>query len=207
MTALYLRRFRSVIGFHGCDRDVATRVICDGQALLPSNNNYDWLGPGVYFWENNEQRAREFAAEQALRRRQDLVPDVIGAVIDLGLCLDLTDQVCIDEMRTGFEKLRDSLRSNGVDLPDNEGLTAAGDKWKRRLDCAVINMVHELRRRSHQYPYESVRSPFIEGQALYAGTTFTAKTHIQIAIRNPNCIKGTFWPRMEEKWPSRARHK
>ena len=38
-------------------------------------------------------------------------------------------------------------------------------------------------------------------KCLYDGAGFLDKTHIQICIRNPNCIKGYFIPRKETDWP------
>ena len=40
-----------IYGFHDCDRDVADRVLAGPEGLLPSENEYDWLGHGIYFWE------------------------------------------------------------------------------------------------------------------------------------------------------------
>ena len=51
--SLYSRRANLVIGFHGCDRSVVEKVI--------NTNDYDWLGSGIYFWENNEERAWQWA--------------------------------------------------------------------------------------------------------------------------------------------------
>jgi hypothetical protein len=110
-------------------------------------------------------------------------------------------------MRAGYDRLKHNMKLAGLDLPVNEGKTPAGDRWNRKLDCAVINMVHEMRRKEEHAPYDSVRSPFYEGGELFEGTEFTKKAHIQIAIRNPNCIKGTFWPRSEVSWPPRSRRK
>ena len=45
------------------------------------------------------------------------------------------------------------------------------------------------------YPIDSIRAAFIEGEEIYPGAGFNEKTHIQICIRNPNCIKGFFLPR------------
>jgi hypothetical protein len=36
---------------------------------------------------------------------------------------------------------------------------------------------------------------FIEGQQLYDGAKFYSQNHIQLAIINPDCIKGIFLPR------------
>ena len=73
-----------VLGYHGCDTDVGEQLLA-GEAFQPSDNDYDWLGPGIYVWEANPRRGLEFATE-AMRRRGSGIsqPFVIGAVIDLG---------------------------------------------------------------------------------------------------------------------------
>ncbi len=47
-------------------------MILGGGSLRPSENDYDWLGHGVYFWENNEQRALQFAEEAARRKTSSI---------------------------------------------------------------------------------------------------------------------------------------
>ena len=59
--SLYSRRSNLVIGFHGCDQSVVEKVIAGKTELLASTNDYDWLGSGIYFWENNEERAWQWA--------------------------------------------------------------------------------------------------------------------------------------------------
>ena len=54
---LYANRPNLTIGFHGCDQSVVDKVIAGNENLLASTNDYDWLGSGIYFWENNEERA------------------------------------------------------------------------------------------------------------------------------------------------------
>lgn len=77
-----------VLGYHGCDKVIADRVVAGEIDLIQSNRDYDWLGPGIYFWESDPVRAKEFADWKA--SRGDFVsPVVIGAVIDLRNCLDL----------------------------------------------------------------------------------------------------------------------
>ena len=43
--------------------------------------------------------------------------------------------------------------------------------------------------------FDSVRAAFSEGKPLYDGARFMSQNHIQLAILNPNCIKGIFLPR------------
>ncbi|MFM9961639.1 MAG: hypothetical protein ACKV2Q_10475 [Planctomycetaceae bacterium] len=62
----------------------------------PSENAYDWLGEGIYFWEHSPERARRWAGEDGI---------VIGAVIQLGNCLDLTDLRYTQLLRQSFTAL------------------------------------------------------------------------------------------------------
>ena len=58
---MYQKLPNLVIGFHGCDRSVFERVVFRGEPFVKSQNEYDWLGHGIYFWENDEKRAYEWA--------------------------------------------------------------------------------------------------------------------------------------------------
>jgi hypothetical protein len=58
---MYSKRTGLVLGFHGCDQSVRDKVVASKSGKLrPSSNNYDWLGNGIYFWENNCKRALDF---------------------------------------------------------------------------------------------------------------------------------------------------
>ena len=54
---LYYSLPNLVIGFHGCSKSTFDSVIYEHDDLLVSKNSYDWLGHGIYFWENNYERA------------------------------------------------------------------------------------------------------------------------------------------------------
>ena len=81
-----------VLGYHGCDREIGERLLQNEQ-FRPSENTYDWLGSGIYFWEANPDRALDWARERTERRKllEDIQaePFVVGAVLNLGFCLDL----------------------------------------------------------------------------------------------------------------------
>src|ERR1700722_2072892 len=69
-----------VLGFHGCDLKVARKVVSERKHIKFSENQYDWLGWGMYFWENSPDRALEWANELKQQGRIK-IPAVIGAVI------------------------------------------------------------------------------------------------------------------------------
>ena len=77
-----------VLGFHGCDESVGERILAGHEYLAPSTNDYDWLGHGIYFWENNPERALQWAkflARHSPKSRNRIAkPFIIGAIIDLG---------------------------------------------------------------------------------------------------------------------------
>jgi hypothetical protein len=62
----------------------------------------------------------------------------------------------------------------------------------RFLDKAVIETVHSMRKRRRLRPYDAVRSVFHEGSQVYPSAGFRDRNHIQIAVKNPDCIKGYF---------------
>ncbi len=60
-------------GFHSCDKEVGLRVLNGEMDLKPSENSWDWLGSGIYFWEQNPGRALEYANESALGKQKNKI--------------------------------------------------------------------------------------------------------------------------------------
>ncbi len=193
---MYSTKSGLVIAFHGCDQRVCDLVLNGKTKLIPSQNEYDWLGSGIYFWENNLKRAWQFARELKNLPRSNghninhLV--VLGAVIDLGECLDLMDSEQLEVVKEIYIKLEISSQNMGIQLPSNKKGKNSQDLLLRNLDCLVLESLHSRRL---PLSYDSVRGVFWEGEELYHNAGFKEKNHIQICIRNPNCIKGYFLPR------------
>lgn len=159
----------------------------------------------MYFWQNNYERAWHYANHPP-PKVSIKTPGVVGAVFSLGHCLDLTDKKWLDVVRYSFESVKRSFEDIGAPPPENinpVGIPDSNDRIIRILDCAVINNIHDELEKAGHPPFDSVRAVFVEGRALYDGAGFHEKTHIQICIRNPNCIKGYFIPRKEIAWPAR----
>jgi hypothetical protein len=104
-------------------------------------------------------------------------------------------------VRDAHEAFLKPLKALHVPLPRNMRPQGSTDVLLRNLDCAVIECLHLERLISGKRPFDSVRSAFIEGEPLYPNAGFFTKSHIQLCIRNPNCIKGYFLPRTEnDQW-------
>lgn len=178
-----------VLGFHGCDRETARSIISDPKCSLHASDNlYDWLGSGIYFWENSPARALEWAKKaQKAKISKGVIeePCVIGAVIDLGHCLNLTDTKHTLFLKETYAFVKSSYENINEPCPKNT-------IYKRELDCEVINATDYITKAKGLPRYDSVRSPFMEGDEVYPDAGFLEYTHLQICIRNPNCIKGYF---------------
>lgn len=179
-----------VIGFHGCRKATGEAILAGNQAhLKPSREKWDWLGHGIYFWEGNPQRALEWAIDRKYEE-----PFVLGAILDLGHCLDLMDSSGLQQVKDAYAIMAENYQAAGVVLPVNDGKTK--DKGRRQLDCLVMNTLHDYRRDNHAVMYDTIRSVFPEGDPLYPGAGFQDKNHIQICVRpeSTHCIKGYFRP-------------
>ena len=178
-----------ILGYHGCDQATADKLL-SGDSFQKSNNDYDWLGPGIYFWEANPFRALSFA-EEAKRRKIAKISKlaVVGAVIEMGFCLDLATQAGIEQVQKAYDVLKQLSVAANIQLPRNE---TGSDYLQRKLDCAVIRQLHEIRQQDKNKPIDSVRGIFLEGKRIYPGAGFRDKTHSQVCVCNPEQIKGVF---------------
>lgn len=180
-----------VIGYHGCGRELANLLVSGKDKLVAQDRSYHWLGHGIYFWENDEDRALEWAQEKA-SRGEVVDPCVIGAVIELGRCLDLSVRENVPIVKTAYDGLMTMFEKSGAPKPENKKAPkdSREDKVLRYLDCAVIN--HLVKTSGTEF--DTVRGLFVEGGPVYDGAEIFDKTHVEIAVRNPACIKGVFLP-------------
>lgn len=194
---MYSKLPNLVLAFHGCNINTFKKVIYNNEHLHASDNSYDWLGNGIYFWEQNYERAYSWA-----KNRYDSDAAVLGAVIDLGFCLNLTDSASNEVLKTGYELLKLRCRLSKIEMPQNIQSKKSNDILLWNLDCAVIQQIHDYNRQARIQDFDSVRGIFTEGNPVYDGAAILEKTHIQLCICNPNCIKGYFSPlTKDENYP------
>lgn len=185
-----------ICGFHGCD--ISTRdMAVNGGMLKKSVNEYDWLGSGIYFWENDPERALDWAVTLSKRDGSSIkTPSVVGAYIDLGNCLDLSKISSTIPLKLGYQLLVESCLKDDREIPKNVNVGNNTDLLLRYLDCAVINQLVDFAKDDESFTeYDSVKGYFTEGPSVYPGGSFREKSHIQICVINPNCVKGYFIPR------------
>jgi hypothetical protein len=188
-----------VLGYHGCEKEIGLRAVRGEIALAPGNGKYDWMGSGIYFWENDPIRALEWAQKKQARGHCK-EPFVVGAVIDPGNCLDLLVRENVELVKYAYDSFKQVQEKAGLPLPVNKKAPKddSDSLVMRYLDCAVINHLHSILegpdRPAGLMPYDTVRAVFVEGAPMYTGAMLFEQNHVQIAVRNPNCIKGVFIP-------------
>jgi len=187
---------RLVVGYHGCDAGVVAKVLSGEDALSPSEKEYDWLGPGIYFWEHGPQRAYDWAVDEKRRDPQKIqTPAVLGAYINLGQCFDLLDTANTKLLQRMYPEFRRLTMGTGRPMPANKPAPAGGDRdyVLRFLDCAVIKYTLD-KLAGNRSVYQTVRGVFVEGGEAFPGAGIMLKSHIQISLRDQRCILGFFRP-------------
>jgi len=197
-TGLHYQRI--VIGYHGCDASIVRRVLIEHQPLAASENDYDWLGRGVYFWEYGPERALDWAREVAQRRPDRIQkPAVLGAILNLGQCFDFLDLRFTRHLASIYPRFVQDFEQDDIRPPTNSGLSGHGeDHVLRRLDCAVINWAIDSWEKAETTRFDSVPGVFQEGGPAYVGSGIRLKSHIQVAVRNRRSVIGYFQPTIDD---------
>lgn len=194
----------ALIVYHGCDITTRDDLISGRlKHLSHSNNQYDWLGPGAYFFEGDVERALLFA--QASQRNPEkrytakpiATPAVVGAVLQVQNWLDMTTQAGIKEFSLAYQTFAYGLSAAGKPVPANRPASDFDtDVIYRALDSAVFTWLHKARE-SQDPPlpaFQAVRAAFHQGEAVAPTSGFHANTHIQISLRDNTCVIGWFLP-------------
>ena len=160
-------------GFHGTHVDHVDSILSRG--LRYSTNEWDWLGDGVYFFQDSPLRAREWAEVHHGTSNAA----VLQATIRLEDCVDLLD---IAWWPTLSSSHRHFVEREKV-LPKQTATSGA-----HRLDRAVLNYMVTVLGESGQ-AVRCLRAAFVEGERLFPASALYSRSHVQIAVRDPLLIE------------------
>lgn len=135
-----------VIGSHGTSYAAASAIAQGG--FVASRNSYDWLGDGIYFFQDGATRAKQWA----LDHHRDAAWAVVDAESDLGGCMDFLDPEWVRLLPEAHDFVVEHSRRAGLPLPVQQG-------GLHGMDREVINyMVGYLAQQGQ--PIRSVRGAF-----------------------------------------------
>jgi hypothetical protein len=169
-----MQRALIVRGYHGTSATQAAVIVRDG--FLASDNDYDCLGNGVYFFEDGLAPARAWA-----KRAHPSEPAVVQADIRLEDCMDLKD-------RLGWLPLLAQAHGEVLRVSRQQGLALPRQTDDaHRLDRAVMEFtVAALQREGMQI--RAVRGVFAEGPPAFPGSFLSEGSHVQVAVRDTDLI-------------------
>jgi hypothetical protein len=173
-----------IYGYHGTSKTKAMNIQQNG--FVASDNDYDWLGTGIYFFQDAPIRAKQWASQQ---HPED--PAVIRALIRLDNCIDLFDITWQPLLKHIYNSFRERYRLINRPLPkqnpDSRSERLRQRSKAHRLDCAFFNFASEIVFSQGQ-SVESIRATFMEGERLFPDSAVFDLAHVQIAVRNPALI-------------------
>lgn len=157
-----------------------------------SENDDDWLGHGIYFWEYAPQQAWRWAERRYAGRREPIA--VLAAMIRLGNCFDLLDPLNARTLLRFNHDMTRTLKEAGQRVPQNYNA-------RKRLDCATLQFAYAALEQEGE-PVDTCRAVYVPTSGkdrLWERSWLYHETHIQLCVRSPACILGCWLARMDEE--------
>jgi hypothetical protein len=171
-----------LVGYHGTNIESARQILQTG--FTPSRNSYDWLGKGVYFWQDAPYRAWNWAGEYCKKKGGD--PAVIRSLVKIRRdeFMDLLDYSQDPNWANYLRRTHQYLQQQTSSvLPPNK--RAIG---YHALDRLVLDTLVEDILKPMDINILAVRACFQEGEEIYPGSAIYNKSHIQLAVRDTSSI-------------------
>jgi hypothetical protein len=149
-------------------------ILRDG--VIRSDNDYDCLGDGVYFFEDGRAQTGAWAT-----RAPPIEPAVVQADVRLEDCMDLKDSVgLVPLLAQAHDEVLRISPERGLPLPRQTGST-------HRLDGVVIEVTVAILEREG-IRIRGVRAVFAEGAPAFSGSFLSEGFHVQLAVRDTDLI-------------------
>lgn len=178
-TATPAQAHLTVFGFHGTTREAADEITAHGFQV--SKNEYDWLGDGIYFFQDAPVRAWQWAIDQ---HGADSAA-VVGTELRLTDCLDLLDIKWTQVVSGVYSHYITNLKQAGLALPRQ---TPGAHRLDREVRNYAVGVLGE-----HGVAIACVRAAFVEGRPVYPDSALYDRAHVQIAVRTPEqCVRRTW---------------
>jgi hypothetical protein len=179
-----------VYGYHGTSRESAMSIL--GTAFEMCNRNDDWLGKGVYFWQDAPLHANWWAREY--KRYDDPVVLCSEIYFNPDFCIDLLDStkdsLIVSILRSSSEQVNRSILRKRME-ERQRGLQDYSGSWFSAIDKHTIDFatqsVGEIRGR----PVKAVRSIFQDGEKIHSTSRLYDMSHVQLVVIDPTIIMNT----------------
>jgi hypothetical protein len=177
---------RTIVGYHGTRRSIALKAVLGESPLEWSYDAGAWLGYGIYFWEYAPQQAWDWAEQRKRDKGWDEETAVVACMIRLGNCFDLLDPNNTNALRLFHRAYLKRIQEEG-EAPEINVYS------RKSLNRAVFETAYDVFAEKGQ-TVDSCRTVFLptSGEKLWRGSGINPRAHVQIVVRNPDCILGTW---------------
>ncbi len=152
------------VGFHATREESAKDILKTGKFIC-SNDEEDWLGTGIYFFENDKKQAEYFA-----KARNINVLKVLKADISSDKTLKLYDTETYEMYVKYVHMLKDKYQRRK-------------DKTKRKIiNSVALESLYKIK------PYDIVVGIFEVPYMKRVHRTNIFPMHIQVCVKNHDCI-------------------
>lgn len=177
-----------VFGYHGTFEEAA-KSMCQNNKFKFKQEDYHWLGNGIYFFQDAPHRALEWARNNVPEIKIGLKPAVICATIELNPeeCIDLLDIRWFPYITKLYQNY---LKFSGKFPPKQISIKNLLEKdgeilgKQHRLDCDIIDQVISVLE-EERITIHAVRAAFLEGTPIISDESHLFdRAHVQIVVRN-----------------------
>jgi len=151
-----------------------------GNGLKWSKGVHDWLGGGIYFWEDLSW-AEWWQSERWPESIDVQAGAILAASLSTEYLLDLGNRHDAKTFRHEAKKALSNIQGRKSGIPKNDRSNQI-----YALDCAIANSVKE---EIQGYGKHGLRMPFHLGESLSENGNFYADQHIQICLWNPDILE------------------
>lgn len=196
--------------YHGTTKELAERILSE-QRFLISQNPYDWLGPGVYFYQESPIKALVWAQRFSIdEKSRGSEPAVLEVEIDLSKSFDIfkpENQAVLREVhqKTSGEPVsrqkRPVLRRiDGQRFHVFESRPLDHDRLvgNNFVDAVTVGRALQMMATRCNLRYDCARYFFWEGMEAYAGSYFYDHSNIQLCIIGPDDADGQFYVKFDD---------
>jgi hypothetical protein len=180
---------RTIVGYHGTRLSVALDIVNRRRTFKFSRNRDDWLGHGIYFWEYAPQQAYWWAERRKRRQGWNEPIAILGSMIRLGFCFDLLDPYNVRYLKEIHGEYRATETAAGRAISENAN-------HHKYLDCAVFQYAYAaIESPEDQLTVDSARAVYVptgDEKRIWTRSWISEGAHVQICVRNPACILGTW---------------
>lgn len=177
----------TIRALHATTQDIATTILQEG--FKNSQNSYDWLGSGIYFFQEAPNFAYHWATQD---RKEGQLDDValIAADIDVTGFIDLLDYEWGGTLKDTYRSLDEQGDPDfrKVQERQQEFVLGSDKRQGHWLDRYVLEASVTMLEANDIY-ITGIRSAFWEGSRLYPKSHLMDRQHIQIAVREVSAIK------------------